>query len=184
MLRFTAEEALFPPIKLPPVDLPTEDGVPLESNWHRIQINLLIDSIHSLWRSRSDYFAGGNMFILGAKKELYERTFRVPEYFCYDPASQTLWGWRLIGGSYVPIPADQEGALWSEQMELWLGRWQGEYLRIDTTWLRHWTPDGDLVLTLAEAEAQRADAAEAEGARLRARLASLNAANGDDQGKE
>jgi len=44
--------------------------------------------------------------------------------------------------------------------------------------LRLWTPDGDLVLTLAEAEAQRADVAEAEVARLRARLASLDAANG------
>jgi hypothetical protein len=64
-------------------------------------------------------------------------------------------------------------------MELWLGRWQGEYLRSDTTWLRLWTPDGDLVLTLAEAEAQRANAAEAEIARLRARLASLEAANGN-----
>ncbi len=229
MLKYTADEALFPPIKLPPVDLPTEDGVPLESNWHRAQINLLVESVHSFWRKRSDYFAGGNMFIhycvdqaqrgdyrgpdffvardvdgererdawtvwmengrypnvivelssqwtididLGAKKDLYERTFRVPEYFCYDPASQTLWGWRLVGDSYVAIPADQEGALWSEQLDLWLGCWQGEYLRSDTTWLRLWTPDGDLVLTFAEAEAQRADAeaqrAEAEAQRAEA----------------
>ena len=64
-------------------------------------------------------------------------------------------------------------------MELWLGRWQGEYLRSDAVWLRLWTPDGDLVLTLAEAGAQRADAAEAENAHLRARLARLEAANGD-----
>jgi hypothetical protein len=33
------------PIKMPefPVNLPDEDGEPLESNWHRIQINLLVD---------------------------------------------------------------------------------------------------------------------------------------------
>jgi Uma2 family endonuclease len=114
------------------------------------------------------------------KKRLYEKTFRTPEYFCYDPVSETLWGWRLVGDFYVPIAADEDGSLWSEQLELWMGRWQGEYLRFDVTWLRLWTPDGDLVLTLAEAEAQRADAAEAEVARLRARLASLGAANGDD----
>lgn len=257
-------EVLIPEIQLPPTDLPTEDGVPLETNWHRVQINLLIDSVHACWRDRADYYAGGNMFIyfsmdqvrnrdyrgpdvfivkdvdgtrprdawivwdenghypnviielsspstiavdLKDKKFLYERIFRTPEYFCYDPASDTLWGWRLAGNSYVPIPADQEGALWSEQLELWLGRWQGEYLRSDAVWLRLWTPDGDLVLTLAEAEAQRAeveaqraeaeaqraeaeaqraaaeaqraDAAEAEIARLRARLARLEAANGD-----
>jgi Uma2 family endonuclease len=231
-----APEVLLPEIQLPPTDLPTEDGVPLETNWHRVQINLLIDSLHAYWRDRSDYYAGGNMFIyfsteqvrsrdyrgpdvfivkdvdgtrqrdawivwdenghypnvivelsspstiavdLQDKKLLYERIFRTPEYFCYDPASDTLWGWRLTGNSYTPIPADQEGALWSEQLEMWLGRWQGEYLRSNAVWLRLWTPDGDLALTLAEAEAQRAEAAEAEIARLRARLALLEAANGD-----
>jgi hypothetical protein len=134
------------------------------------------------------------------KKRLYEKTFRTPEYFCYDPGSQQLWGWRLAGDSYVPIAADEEGTLWSEQLELWLGRWQGEFMRLNTTWLRLWTPDGDLVPTpaeaeaqraeaeaqraqaeaqRAEAEAQRAEAAEAEVARLRARLASLGVADVD-----
>jgi hypothetical protein len=59
-------------------------------------------------------------------------------------------------------------------------------MRLNTTWLRLWTPDGDLVPTpaeaeaqRAEAEAQRAEAAEAEVARLRARLASLGVADVD-----
>ncbi len=237
MLKITPPELLFPRVDLPLIELPTEDGVPLETPWHRAQINLLIDSLNSHWLDRTDYYAGGNMFVyfsfdqvrnrdyrgpdvfvvkdvdgtrardawivweengrypnviielsspstmdvdLEDKKRLYEKTFRTPEYFCYDPVSETLWGWRLVGDFYVPIAADEDGSLWSEQLELWMGRWQGEYLRFDVTWLRLWTPDGDLVLTLAEAEAQRADAAEAEVARLRARLASLGAANGDD----
>jgi len=46
-----------------PPDLPYEDGEPLESNWHRIQINLLVDLTHQLWSFRDDYFVGGNMFV-------------------------------------------------------------------------------------------------------------------------
>src|SRR5207248_1628430 len=29
------------------------------------------------------------------KKALYERTFRTQEYFCYDPQTEQLEGWRL-----------------------------------------------------------------------------------------
>jgi hypothetical protein len=29
----------------PEIDLPDEDGVPLETNWHRLQINLLVDDV-------------------------------------------------------------------------------------------------------------------------------------------
>ena len=46
-----------------PDNLPVEDGEPLETNWHRIQINLLVDLTNQLWYDRTDFFAGGNMFI-------------------------------------------------------------------------------------------------------------------------
>ncbi len=104
---------------------------------------------------------------LEAKKELYEQTFRTPEYFCYDPDSSQLVGWRLTGSHYVALEPNERGWLWSEQMSLWLGTWQGEYLRTMATWLRFYTPKGELVPT-------RAEAAEAEVARLRALLASHN----------
>ena len=74
--------------KAPPVgfdlmmlELPTEDGVPLESNWHRIEMNLLIDSIHYHWRQRSDYFAGGNMFIYFSAEQVRNRDYRGPDFF-------------------------------------------------------------------------------------------------------
>jgi hypothetical protein len=62
-----------------------------------------------------------------------------------------------------------------------IGRWEGTYKRDQATWLRFYTPEGQLILTpdeLAEvaeqranAAEQRADVAEAEVARLRAELA-------------
>ena len=48
---------------IPDIDLPYDDGEPLESNWHRLQINLLGDALHQHWSERTDFFAGGNMFV-------------------------------------------------------------------------------------------------------------------------
>lgn len=218
----------------PDVDLPEENGVPLESNWHRIQINLLIDVVTHRWRARQDFFAGGNMFIyyslqqacnrdykgpdffvvkgidgsyprqkwvvweengrypdvivelmspttahedLGRKKELYERTFRTVDYFCYDPDEQTLQGWHLDDGRYAPIEPDDDGRMWSTELEAWLGQWEGTYQQQQAVWLRLFDEAGQLIPTegeserqRAEAERQRAEAAEAEVARLKAEL--------------
>ncbi len=72
------EEALK---QLAELDLPVEDGIPLETNWHRIEMNLFIDSIHYLWRDRSDYFAGGNMFIYFNLQQARNRDYRGPDVF-------------------------------------------------------------------------------------------------------
>jgi len=46
-------------------DLVYSDGWPLDSNWERIQINLLIDVARQAMaeRGRPDYFVGGDMFV-------------------------------------------------------------------------------------------------------------------------
>lgn len=48
---------------LPPTDLPYDDGEPLESNRHRIAMNVLIDSIQQAYQGRDDYYTSGNMFV-------------------------------------------------------------------------------------------------------------------------
>jgi Uma2 family endonuclease len=108
------------------------------------------------------------------KKALYERTFHTHEYVCYDPSTGALEGWRLgARRRYRAIKPDKRGWLWLEGLQLWLGPWRGRYLDRDAVWLRFYDTEGRLVPTRAEAEAQRADAAEAELARLKARLAEL-----------
>ena len=222
---------------IPTLDLPAEDGIPLETNWHRIQMNLLIDIVTQRWRHVVDFFAGGNMFVyyslqqarnrdykgpdffivkdvdstidrdkwvaweengrlpdlivelmspstaqedLTTKKDLYERTFRTPEYYAYDPQTFTLYGWRLQNMHYVALQPNREGQLWSSELDGWLGLWRGTYLNVDARWLRLFEADGTLCPTegeagrqRAEAERQRAEAAEAEAARLREELARL-----------
>lgn len=48
-----------------PFELVFDDGEPLETYWHRLQMNLLIDLIGQTMaeRGRTDFFAGGNMFV-------------------------------------------------------------------------------------------------------------------------
>jgi Uma2 family endonuclease len=211
------------------LDLPSEDGIPMETNWHRSAMNLLIDSVHALWHDRNDYFAGGNMFIyfsleqvrrkqyrgpdffvvnhvdgtrdrdswivwkedgrypdvivelaspstiehdLTVKKDLYEQTFHTTDYFCYNPATRHLLGWHLANTQYEQLKPNAQGWLWSQQLNVWVGLWEGEFQRIRAGWPRLYTAEGQLVLTLAEAEAQRAEAeaqrAEAEAQRAEA----------------
>ncbi|HYX15821.1 MAG TPA: hypothetical protein VE944_15920 [Nostoc sp.] len=57
-----------------PTDLIFDDGEPLESNRHRIAMNVLIRSLQQFFADRNDFFTGGNMFIYYSKtKELYEQ---------------------------------------------------------------------------------------------------------------
>jgi Uma2 family endonuclease len=63
------------------LELPSEDGIPLETNWHRCAMNLLIDSVHSWWGDRQDYFVGGNMFIYFSVEQALNRDYRGPDFF-------------------------------------------------------------------------------------------------------
>lgn len=65
----------------PPTDLIFDDGEPLETNRHRIAMNVLIDSTLSALQSRSDYFVGGNMFVYYSRKQAMNRDFRGPDFF-------------------------------------------------------------------------------------------------------
>ncbi|MCS6918410.1 MAG: Uma2 family endonuclease [Fimbriimonadales bacterium] len=45
------------------LDLPEEDGVPLETDYHRVQIALLDEVVRQHLGDANDYFCGGNMFV-------------------------------------------------------------------------------------------------------------------------
>src|SRR5689334_20628368 len=62
-------------------DLPSEDGVPMETNWHRAAMILLIESLEYHWRDRRDFFVGGNMFIYFSTKQVFNKDFRGPDVF-------------------------------------------------------------------------------------------------------
>ncbi|MDB9312456.1 Uma2 family endonuclease [Spirulina sp. CS-785/01] len=73
-------EAAWEP-QMPPEDLIFDDGEPLESNRHRIAMNVLIRSLQQAWEDRDDYFTGGNMFIYYSRQQARNRDFRGPDFF-------------------------------------------------------------------------------------------------------
>ncbi len=76
------------------------------------------------------------------KKNLYQNIFRTPNYLWFDPVSLEFQGFRLSQGKYEPIQPNENGYLWSEQLELYLGIHEGK--------LRYFTPEQELVLTPQE----------------------------------
>ena len=76
----TASTKLWEP-EVPPVDLIFDDGEPLESNRHRIGINVLIRSLNQALASRNDFFAGGNMFVYYSTQQTKNKDFRGPDFF-------------------------------------------------------------------------------------------------------
>jgi Uma2 family endonuclease len=105
------------------------------------------------------------------KKDLYERVFRTGEYFLVDPAKRKVEGFELIDGVYQPKTPTTQGRVWCRQLDAWLGFWYGPWQDFENHWCRLFDRAGNPLPTEAEAERRRAEAAEAELARLRARLA-------------
>ncbi len=92
----------------------------------------------------------------GLKKQLYQDVFRTPNYFWFDPYTLEFAGFKLNYRRYEEIIPNEQGWLWSDELQLYLGI-LGEQLRF-------FTSVGELVLTPEEAEAvsnQRAEQAEA-----------------------
>jgi Uma2 family endonuclease len=114
---------------------------------------------------------------LGPKRDTYA-SLRIPEYFTWDPFSLELTGWRLEGSHYARLQPGPDGRLPSQTLGVSLGGLSMPWGPGRQTFLRFFSPDGSVVPTQAEAEAQRADTAERELALLRAELQALKASRG------
>ncbi|NJR59147.1 MAG: Uma2 family endonuclease [Cyanobacteria bacterium CRU_2_1] len=70
-------------IPLPPTqnDLPYDDGVPMESQRHIMQMELLINGLLPWLDAREDGYVGGNMFVYYSMKQVRNQDFRGPDVF-------------------------------------------------------------------------------------------------------
>ena len=220
---------IITPFTLPTQDqLPCDDGVPMETQRHKMQMDLLIHSLYPWLEQRDNAYIGGNMFIYYSaaqlknqdfkgpdffavldvpkverkswvvweegkapdvviellsestadndkttKKDVYQDQMRVPEYFWYDPFNpDDFAGFRLRGRNYEPLTLDEQG-YFSEGLQLYLTRWEGDYEGVITTWIRWADAEGNILPTRgeiaiqAQAEAQQA---QAENIKLAAKL--------------
>ena len=92
---------------MPPTDLIFDDGEPLESNRHRVAMNVLIRSLNQGWSDRQDFFAGGNMFVYYSSSQARNRDFRGPDFFAVlgVDADSSRQGWVVWeeGGRYPDV---------------------------------------------------------------------------------
>ena len=118
----------------------------------------------------------------------YEQILQVPYYAIFEPDSGDLEVYRLQDEGHYKIQImENNGRYWIEPMQLFLGVWQGAWEERSGYWLRWWDENDRLLLwsseqaalehERAEAERQRAEAAqqEAETERQRAEAAQQEA---------
>ncbi|WP_437612437.1 Uma2 family endonuclease [Sorangium sp. So ce834] len=77
-----ASETSLVPIAPPGEDeLPHDDGEPMESDRHRKQMLLLIESLDLFWKGRDDVYVSGNMAIYFSELQTMKNDFRGPDVF-------------------------------------------------------------------------------------------------------
>ncbi|MFO0965429.1 MAG: Uma2 family endonuclease [Gemmataceae bacterium] len=90
-----------------PDNLPEEDALPLESDWHFLQISLLREVVDWRFRPRNDYYAAGNMFLYYNKEQLKHIDFRGPDFFFVRGVSREpmrrYWAVWEEGGRYPDL---------------------------------------------------------------------------------
>jgi Uma2 family endonuclease len=93
-----ADEPEIPVLPPGEDELPSDDGEPMETNRHRQQMTLLIQSLKRAWSHRHDYFVGGNMFVYFSELQVKHNDFRGPDVFVAldttdrDRRSWVAWG--------------------------------------------------------------------------------------------
>jgi len=78
-----------------------------------------------------------------AKLQLYAKRFHTPEYFYFSPDTLEFAGFKLNVDTYLPIPSNAQGWLWSESLGFFLG--------IHNRQLRYFSVEGAMVPTPQEA---------------------------------
>lgn len=71
-----------PEIVAPPTEeeLPCDDGIPMETQRHKLQMDLLVDPL-SDWLSSENAFVGGNMFVYFSPQQVKTHDYRGPDVF-------------------------------------------------------------------------------------------------------
>lgn len=168
-VKRAADEPEIPVVPPGELELPYEDGVPMESNRHRQQMVLLIQTLKRAWSHRHDFFVGGDMFIYFSETQVKTNDFRGPDFFVVlgttdrDRRSWVAWGEDgKLPDVVIELLSDRTRHVdWGEKMHIYSHLWKtSEYFlydpwshafdgfRLDTTTLEYApiTPDsrGDL----------------------------------------
>lgn len=107
-------------------------------------------------------------------KVIYQDSFRTPDYFWFDPVSLELKGFRLLDGQYEELSPNDQGWLWSQQLQLFLGIYESK--------LRLFNVEGEMIPTpeeVAVQERQQREQAQQQLAEMQSLLARYREQFGD-----
>jgi Uma2 family endonuclease len=100
ILHTRTERIPFPPSEL------WSDELPLESDWHRDQIELLIRLLRWYWRDRQDFYVTGNLTIYYSPNQRKSEDFRGPDFFVVlgtERRDRRSWTVRQEGGKFPNV---------------------------------------------------------------------------------
>jgi Uma2 family endonuclease len=83
MAEMTLKELAALGVEMPPTEdeLPYDDGMPMESERHVLQLQWLLDPLRRFWADRQDVYVGGNMFVYFSLEQVRHQDFRGPDFF-------------------------------------------------------------------------------------------------------
>jgi Uma2 family endonuclease len=70
-------------VAMPPTqkDLPSDDGNNMETQRHKMQMDILIETLYPWLEERSDGYVGGNMFLYFSMVQVRNQDFQGPDFF-------------------------------------------------------------------------------------------------------
>jgi len=92
-------------VKFPPTNL-YSDEPPLETDFHREQIDLLIRLLKYWWSDRQDFYISGNLTVYYNEQQLRKRDFRGPDVFVVlgaEKRDRRSWATWEEGGKYPNV---------------------------------------------------------------------------------
>ncbi|WP_404783558.1 Uma2 family endonuclease [Altericista sp. CCNU0014] len=91
--------------QLPPTNLDSDEP-PLETDFHRRQIDLLIRLLEFWWQERIDFYISGNLTVYYNEQQLKSRDFRGPDVFIVlgaEKRNRRSWAIWEEGGKYPNV---------------------------------------------------------------------------------
>jgi Uma2 family endonuclease len=122
-----SETALTAPyVTLPPTqaELPYDDGEPMESQRHKLQMDLLIDALTPWLEQREDGYVGGNMFVYYSMAQIRNKDFKGPDFFAVlgvpkgERRSWVIWEEEKAPDVIIELLSDSTAAVDKNQKKL------------------------------------------------------------------